>query len=180
MHWKSITIDGTVYDLSHLHPLEMKFTVPAKDGKPEINYKVIVEFSLHCFTEGIPVGTVAPKERTYSDNRETRLFCPRRYELSKLLPDIVQTMDVRKCFHTGHANYFTVELVDQLSGQKREYTIYFKLSRRMGGKGLTMYVQSAYVPDRHAPRGKPSPRKPIKFMVIAHNVTVGKMIKAPS
>ncbi len=37
----------------------------------------------------------------YGDHRETRIFDFQRYELSKRLPAILETLAQRKCYHTG-------------------------------------------------------------------------------
>ena len=177
MRWRPATIGGTVYDLAHLHPFTFDFVVPAKDGKPEQVYPLDITFSLHCFTRGIRVGEVYAPDLAYSDSRETRLFDFRRHRLSLRLPEIVHEIGARRCFHTAHGNFFTIEIIDE-SGEAVEYAVYFTVSRSTRRGRLTLYIQSAYVQDG-VPRQKPSPRKPIRFSVIAFNVAAGRPIKSP-
>jgi hypothetical protein len=177
MKWRAARIGERVYDLSHLHPFSFDFVVAAKDGKPEKRYGIDVIFSLHCFSRGIPAGQGYDSELAYADNREVRLFDEQRYLFSLRLPEVVRSVGTRRCFHTGHGNFFTVELIDA-QGERVEYTVYFKLSRAPSKGRLNLYVQSAYVQEGIAltPRGR---RKPIRFSMVAYNVTVGKAIKAP-
>ncbi len=44
------------------------------------------------------------------------------------LPEVIRSIGDRRCFHTGHDNFFTAELIDA-QGERVEYTVYFKLSR---------------------------------------------------
>jgi hypothetical protein len=113
----------------------------------------------------------------YADSREVRLFDKQRYTHSLRLPEVIRSIGECRCFHTGHDNFFTVELIDA-EGEQLEYTVYFKLSRAPSKGRLNLYVQSAYVQDG-TPQARPRPRKPIRFSVIAYNVAVGKVIKVP-
>ena len=106
-----------------------------------------------------------------------RLFDEQRYTHSLRLPEVIHSIGDRRCFHTGHDNFFTVELIDARD-ERVEYTVYFKLSRAPRKGRLNLYVQSAYVQD-DIPQRRPKPRKPIRFSVIAYNVAVGKAIKVP-
>jgi hypothetical protein len=101
----------------------------------------------------------------------------RRYTHSLRLPEIIRSIGDRRCFHTGHDNFFTVELIGA-QGERVEYTVYFKLSRAPSRGRLNLYVQSAYVQD-DIPQRRPKPRKPIRFSAIAYNVAIGKAIKVP-
>lgn len=177
MKWRAARIGERVYNLSHLHPFSFDFVVPAKDGKPEQRYGIDVIFSLHCFSRGIPAGEAYLADLAYADSREVRLFDEQRYTHSLRLPEVIRSIGDRRCFHTGHDNFFTVELIGA-QGERVEYTVYFKLSRAPRKGRLNLYVQSAYVQD-DIPQTRPKPRKPIRFSLIAYNVAVGKAIKVP-
>ena len=84
IHWRPYTLDGVVYDLSHLHPITVKYTQTGKDGARE--YTVDVAFGLHCFTKGIVEGETPNSKTQYADAKEARIFDLDRYELSKRLP----------------------------------------------------------------------------------------------
>lgn len=163
MKWLPFLRHNISYDLSHLHPKHITYVQPSKADKPAIQYKVSVSFSMHCFTRGLKEKERPDRTMLYSDARETRVFDFQRYELSKELPEIIQNLSNRKCYHTGKGNFFTVELVGDL-GQKVEYDVFFEASRI---KGLVLFVQRAYVRDaqhRSRPRAKP-----IRFEVILYN-----------
>ena len=145
--WSAFTHQGNAYDLSHLHPFSMDVRQPAKGNKPERVYPVHVAFSLHCFTYGDTSSQPQTPDLAYSDSRETRWFSFDRYALSKRLPDIIKSIGSKKCFHTGKGNYFVVELIDDTTGQKIEYEVYFTVSKAGKKQGLNLYVQSAYVRD---------------------------------
>lgn len=172
--------EGRSYSLDHLSEFEWIYTQPAKDSKPEKSYKFIVEFSLHCFTygpnknKGETVNSL-PLELHYSDSRETRAFCFKRWELSFKLPDIAKEISQRNCFNTGKGNFFTIELVNEETGNTEDYEIYFKVSRVKKG-WLRLYIESAYVRDREHGTDQPEKKK-INFFVIANNVQNNKPIK---
>ena len=100
-----------------------------------------------------------------------------RYELSKLLPDIITTLLERKCYHTGKGNFLTVEIITE-EGRHQNYEIYFVVSRSKLGI-LTLYIQSAYLGDKIHP-AKNSRIKKIGFNVILFNTLRNKPIKPPT
>ena len=74
--------------------------------------------------------------------------------------------------HTGHGNFFTIELLDE-AGKTVDYDIFFTVSRSSKTGRLNLFVQSAFVRDRDKlPRGKP-----IRFEIILYNVLTGKGIR---
>jgi hypothetical protein len=118
------------------------------------------------FSRGIAEGAAYLPQLVYADSREVRLFDEQRYTHSLGLPEVIRSIGDRRCFHTGHENFFTVELIDA-QGARIEYTVYFKLSRAPSKARLNLYVQSAYMQD-DVPQRRPRPRKPIRFSVIAY------------
>jgi len=113
----------------------------------------------------------------YSDNRETRIFDFQRYELSKRLPVILDTLGQRKCYHTGKGNFFSIDLINE-DGTVTEYDIFFVASRSSRKGRLNLFVQSAYVRDPQHGSNRPQ-KKPIGLYVILFNVFHGKPIKIP-
>ncbi len=179
MRWSAKTIGGKVYELDHLYPFFFDFKVSAADGSWQQTYRINVEFSMHCFTRRLAKDESLEQfdERKFSDSRETRLFDERRHHLSLRLPQLIREIGERKCFHTGHKNFLTVETVDD-RGISVDYSIYFNVARSGNRAGLTLYVETAFVQDkRERPRW---PRKPIRFSVIAYNVLRNKPIREPS
>jgi hypothetical protein len=79
--WNPFTYGGQVYDLSHLHPRTCRYEQAAKGDNPARIYTVDVIFSLHCFTRSLLDDEVADTALFYADDRETRCFDFRRYEL---------------------------------------------------------------------------------------------------
>lgn len=175
MRWKPFEINGKIYDLTHLHPKTLVFKQEAKDDKPERTYQIMVIYGLHCFSRKI--GDTDTDERYfYSDDREKRVFDIDRYAMSEALPAIIDALNQKKCFHTGHGNFFIVELINN-DGNNAEYEVYFKVSKSSKKDTLNLFIESAYVRDRaHSNRAR---KKPIRFNVILYNVFEGKPIKAP-
>jgi hypothetical protein len=146
--------------------------------KPARRYSVEVNFSLHCFTRGLAQNEQPDQTQVYADSREGRIFDFQRYELSKLLPDIVQGLPERKCYHSGKGNFFTVAAAGG-EGQAIEYDIFFEVSRSAEKRGvIKLFVQSAYVRDAQHDSNRPR-RKPIGFYVILFNTLTSKPIKIP-
>ena len=176
--WRPFSYDGVAYDLAHLHPRRIEFVLRAKADLPERRYVVQLIFGLHCFTRSSEPGEAVDPSLFYSDARETRVFCPRRYLLSKSLPAIVEGLSTRPCYHTERGNFFVVEAVDE-QGVPQEYEVYFTASRSTQRGILNLYVQSAYVRDR-AHKGNRPRKKAIRLHVILHNTLTNKPIKAPA
>lgn len=155
------------------------FVQPARNStESEIEYKFIVEFSLHCFTRGLDKRhgeTLAGVDVSlhYSDSRETRIFDFQRHELSEKLPDIAKSINKQACFHTGKGNFFTFELLDA-DDKVQHYEVYFRVSRAKKKGWLRLFVESAYIQDK--PKKKP---QRIHFFVIANNTLKNKPIKTP-
>lgn len=173
MKWRPFNYEGIEYDLGHVHPFEWEFTAPAAAKRPERTYKLQVMFSMHTFTRGLKEGESVP-DLLYRDSREVRAFDFFRYELSKKLPDIVAQLGERKCYHTHHGNFFTIELVGE-DGQLDDYEVYFKVSKASQKGWLNLFIESAYVRDDNYQTSQPKKRK-IGFQVIAYNVMQGKKI----
>ncbi len=174
--WHPFRLGEAIYDLSHLHPRRIEFVQPAKGDLPERRYQVQLIYGLHCFTRSPAQDEAVDPAWHYGDSRETRIFCPRRYALSRLLPGIVEGLVARPCYHTERGNFFVIELVDE-AGVAQQYEVYFTASRATERGVLNLYVQSAYVRDRlHQNRPK---KKSIRLQVILYNTLHNKPIKAP-
>jgi hypothetical protein len=170
MEWQAFVHEDKNYDLSHLRSVTIVYEQPAKGGKAARKYEVEVEFSCHCFTRGLPGEGSVDDKLLYGDER--RIFDFQRYELSKLLPGIVEQLPHRECFHadTRQDNFFSLE---QQNGEAT-YEIYFKADRV--GKGrLKLFVQSAYLRDKQHD-SRPRSYK-IGFFVILYNTLHQKPIK---
>lgn len=155
IYWKDHTPSAALrYSLAHLHPFVQAIELPAADRHPARSIGLYVSFGLHTFTRA-----VEPTDRDhelYGDNREVRAFCPRRYKRSLELPDIIRTLQRRRCEFArgmnGRVNYVTVEMADGAC-----YAAFFDLRRlkKVGPDAVHLMVQSAYVLDP----GKPAPGK---------------------
>jgi len=175
--WTPFQCGEKTYDLSHLHPRTIEYEVAAKSDKPALHFIVDVTYSKHCFSSDLPKnGNYDPalfyRSRFDPHNRDPRLFDFRRFFLSKQLPDIIATLVRRKCMHTGHGNFFTVELIEE-DGQRVDYDVFFTASRSSIKGRLNLYVQSAFVREKEKlPAGKR-----IRFEIILYNTLVGKPIR---
>jgi len=177
VQWKPFTFDGTTYELTHLYPRSCCYQQPAKAGKPARSYDVDIIFSLHCFTRAIDPSETPDAAMLYGDNRETRIFDFQRYELSKRLPAILETLAQRKCYHTGKGNFFSVDVINE-NGTVTEYDVFFAASRSSKKGRLNLFVQSAYGRDAQHGSNRPH-KKPIGLYVILFNVLHNKPIKVP-
>lgn len=171
--WHPITVGEQTYDLSHLHPSEQALHIPAKQKSPERHLSLAVSYSLHCFTRRSKEGEQVPDELWYSDSREQRVFDETRWRLSFYLPDIVETLDQRRCLHTGHEEFVTVQVIHE--GRELDYAVFFTVSKgKKSGADINLFINSAHErtePLRHT--------KPIKFRFIVLNRFLNKPIKPP-
>jgi hypothetical protein len=110
-----------------------------------------VSFSLHTFTRGLDPDD--PLECHYRDSREIRAFDPVRYHHSLLLPQVMRTLQHRRCEFAkdknGVISYVTIEL-----DNGAQYAAFFDLQRRakLGPFSLDLYCKSAYTLDPGKPR----------------------------
>lgn len=172
--WKSVTIDGTTYDLSHLNPHLWVVTIPGQNEKPDLSLKVNVTYGLHCFARDPLPSESVPLESWYEDSREKRVFCNFRWELSKQLPRIIATLGERRCMHTGREEFVTLEVVHQ--GRTFDYAVFFTVTKakKLEGVHLNLFVNSAH--ERYDPLQY---KKPVSFKFILLNRYQGKEIKIP-
>ena len=170
--WTPFNHNGQVYDLAHLHPCEINYEQAVQGDKPSIVYQVDVTFSLHCFTRSVPKTGGYDRSLLYASSLEQRLFDASRYEYSKRLPAIIRTLDCRKCRHTGHGNFFTVELVMD-NGQTVDYDVFFTATKSSRKGRINLFIQSAFVREK----AKLPNTRPIRFLVILHNVLNKKPIR---
>ncbi len=171
--WSDHIHEGRSYSLKHLHPHQWDVTVPARKGFTEKTVSILVSYSIHCFTRGIKPGEQVKPESLYSDSRESRVFDTQRWHLSHHLPEIILSLESRRCVHSDGEEFITVEFIE--NGEKVEYAIFFTVSR--GGKSgadLNLFVNSAHKRTellRH--------KKPIRFHIILMNRYRNKAIKPP-
>jgi hypothetical protein len=163
------------YTLSHLHPFIQQIELAASSKNPARNAQLYVAFGLHTFTRAIEPGD--GHRDLYRDNREARIFCRTRYQRSLELPNIIRTLESRRCEFargmSGFVNYVTVETTD---GER--YAAFFELRRlkTLGSHAIQLMVQSAYVLDPE----KPMPGKGrIHFHALLGHVLRGATPRLP-
>jgi hypothetical protein len=139
IRWQPYTSDtGQAYPLFHLHPFRYGLVL-SSGTEAEIR----VGFALHCFTRACDADDV--ESQYYSDDRETRTFCPDRYALSFRLPDIARNLATSKCGFAKDDNFVTIN-VDSEGGVSRSYGVFFNVLRvkDVDGVAILLTIQSAY------------------------------------
>ena len=174
MKWNSFKYNGKIYELSHLNPLVWLFESEKEAKHPARKYRFNIEFSMHCFTK--QAINDADNAVLYKGPTETRQFCFERYELSKLLSDIIRNINNKTCWHTHHGHFFTIEIQEQ-DREKKEYEIYFDVIKSAKG-WLKLVVKSAYIRDRQHKTTQPKKRK-VRFSVIARTRMENKKLRPP-
>lgn len=163
------------YRLTHLHPFIRQIELTTTEKHVERVVQLYVSFGLHTFTRA--VQSHDRDVDLYRDNREVRTFCPARYKRSLELPEIIRTLETRRCefarSERGNVNYVTIELA---SGDR--YAVFFDLRRfrKVGPNALHLTVQSAYVLEP----SKPSPgRGRIHFHALLGHTLRGTIPRRP-
>jgi hypothetical protein len=158
--WSELIVEGEATDLSHLEPFQFVVVPIGLEGDATIS----VRFHDHCFTEIFDPAKHGSAIRTnQASSSEMRAFSAKRYELSKLLPNIVRQMDGQKIASTREGNMVKVTLQN---GQT--YPVFFTL-RRAGKRRVDLFLVSAYVWDKPA---APATTGSMKF-----NLAVAKVLK---
>lgn len=165
--------EGEAYCLEHLHPQCVEYVIPPAKNAPERRFQVAVSYGLHCFTRNQKEGEVVHEAGWYADSREKRVFCLERWQLSKMLPEVVRTLGGRKCLHTGREEFVTLKVVE---GERTfDYAIFFILSKSSAqGIDMNLFIVSA-----HERFNALKYTKPIRFGIILMNRYQGKKIKPP-
>lgn len=173
--WQPFTSQGITYDLAHLDPFDHVYVQAAVADKSERQFRVRIQFGHHCFTEGRKPGD-DPSLVYSAPAKDLRTFDVTRWQLSHLLPGIVRELMTRPISHTGHDNFFTIE-VATVGGGAVEYEVYFHVELDFG-RHLHLVVTSAFPRDPSRVQHR-ADRRPMRLALILHNVQVGKPIKAP-
>ena len=141
LSWRSFSLDDQVYDLSHLNAHFVEYTDEENQGN---KIKFIVTYGLHCFTKDSKgFSNEELSLYRYSSPKETRAFDSERYELSKHLPKIIESIGSKSTLvcHAAHGKYAIIRGID-LRGNAVDYFVVFKLFRET--KRFRLHVISAY------------------------------------
>lgn len=179
-HPKILNINGQIFELKHLFPTDINLTLREDKTNPELDIKLTIFYSNHCYTEGIKDNDVKPEKILKDHNGNERKFCVRRYNMSLRLPDLILVVHTKKCLFTNRQNWLIVEDTDE-TGQRVKYHIYFSLKKHRKNKnGLIMRIESAFIKDRGAntpKRGAGHDR--IHFAKLARKKLSNDTIKRP-
>lgn len=145
--WLDHHQDGLRYCLKHLHPTYVVYKRDGGPGRSATHVRVRVEYSHHCFSvDATKLADFNPDHVYLWEVRpnDPRVFCPFRWELSKLLPELLLHLDKRSCYATRRRNHFAVRR-NHPSGH---YVLYFRVERKVtGGADIRLFVESAYHRD---------------------------------
>jgi hypothetical protein len=172
-NWRSFTLDEKVYDLSHLNAKKIEY-LDTRESEKVVTYSFIVTYGLHCFTKDLDeLSTEEFQLLMYDAPRESRPFNLERYELSKQLPRIIESLGNKETLvcHAGHGKFATVKILDA-NGSEVNYFVPFAVFRE--SKKLRLHVQSAY--PKSEDLGKV---KKVGFFAIAKNLLQNKKLPKP-
>lgn len=166
MDWKDvlwqgyIEVDGTRYDVTHLRETTFDIVIPAAPKMPAITTKLNVIYSSHCISEGHPkegdkhnFSVLGYDKLIVDDAKNERKFSKHRYELSLMLPRIVQALpisDTKTCYFTSDSNYAVVEVIRD--AVPVYYHVFFSIRKRE--KMLIVHIESAYALPEIMPQKK--------------------------
>jgi len=177
IYWKDhILSTSERYSLSHLHPFIRPLNLPATEKHPGRNVQLHVSFGLHTFTRAILSHD--SDHQLYRDNREVRSFCAERYASSFELPEIIRTLEHRRCeFARGMGGIINYVTVETRTGAR--YAVFFDLRRfkKVGADAVHLMVQSAYVLDASK---SPPGRGRISFHALLGHILRGTNPRPPS
>lgn len=168
--WPAKTIQGTVYDLSHLDPFILSVT-PTPAGSQ--TYRVRVTFGLHTFSKNLePQHT---PDLMVREGGDIRCFCIDRHQHSKDLPALITNAATRKAFFSHDGNYVVFEKKNA-AGVLVPYAAFFDM-RKSDNKAThdaAMFVKSAYLKPN-----LPMKMDTIKFATLVAKVSRGEPIVRP-
>lgn len=161
--FRSKTLRGITYDLSHLDP----FTFPLQ---VDTNIFIVhVSFHLHCFTIKLTAGHQPDLRYTYGS--EARAFDPERHRLSKMLPEFIRSMGSRSVYWSQQGNFFFWR---NPAESYAPYLVFFDVVKsQQAGSDVRVHVRSAYPKPNMALRAAP-----IRFTTLIEMTAGGKTPKA--
>ncbi len=147
--FQGVSYRGVPWSLEHLDAFALRL-----DPGLGFAIDVVVLFSCHCFSISLKRDgrhpSAIPRDHLYIGERETRVLCPERYDLSrKYFPRLITELPTRQIRVAAEQrqNFFTTELIDEAGG-KAHYAVFFepeKDGRR--SKRVLLRIQSAYRVD---------------------------------
>jgi hypothetical protein len=147
-----LLIDGTSYVFTHLEPC----LIAVSSSKVGRGLQIRVLYSNHCFSRKFDSDFHPEGSLTFTDQRgELRVFDSTRYDLSLLLPEIIQRLahPQTKVWQTSaRRNWLHSTTIESDIGP---YHVFFELRRAgrgEGGQDLNLTVESAY-----PQMGRPAP-----------------------
>ena len=174
--WRNFAFNDKVYDLSHLNAHQVEYIDDRDKNNPSM-YRFIVTYGHHCFTRKDDIAHLSPDEirlLLYSTPKESRLFDFERYELSRNLPAIIQSLGQKETLvcHAGYGKFATVKLLDS---NEREITYFIPFAVFREKKKFRLHIQSAY--PKNDKLGK---IQKVNFFSIARNLWQNKKLPRPS
>lgn len=91
-----------------------------------------------------------------------------------MLPEIVRTLQQRRCLHTVSEEFVTIEVVHK--GRTFDYAVFFTVSKAKKAEGaeINLFINSA-----HERFNELVYKKPISFNIILINKYLNREIKKP-
>ncbi|MEZ8197109.1 MULTISPECIES: hypothetical protein [Vibrio] len=166
-HWKSFQYDNKEFDFGHLDALKVTFQHPNRNER----YTLFFTFSHHTFTRSIRDDETPERVLLYPYPVDLRVFDLTRYELSRQLPRIIETLPEQFTYHGGYSRYCSCKLTQE-DGSEVYYQVVYRVWKERGK--LRFHVESAYPLP-----AKPGKVKKVSFWVICHNLLTGKRLPQP-
>ena len=164
---KSFTVESIEYDFTHLQARKHTFKHPKRNEQ----YTLYFTFSHHTFTRGIKENEASPEIFIYPYPRDLRIFDNTRYELSKLLPQIVENLPKQFCYHGGYSRYCSCKIT-QADGTEVFYQAVYRAWKEKAK--MRFHIESAYpLPER------PGKVKKVDVWIILHNLLRNKKLPVP-
>lgn len=167
-HWKSFNLDSEIYSLKHLNSCKHTFKHPERSE----SYTLFFTFSHHTFTRKAHKNESIKSKNIYPYPSDERIFDFARFELSKHLPQIIETLPEQFCYHGGYSRYCSCK-ISQKDGSEVSYQVVYRVWKERGK--MRFHVESAYPLEDNL--GKV---KKVNFWVICHNLLRGKKLPQPA
>ncbi|WP_392340123.1 heat-shock protein [Moritella marina] len=166
--WKSFYIDETEFDFSHLNACKHTFQHPERNE----SYTLFFTFSHHVFTRGLKEEENLDLLSIYPYPSDQRAFDVTRFELSKHLPQIVELLPEKFCYHGGYSRYCSCKIT-QDDGTEIVYQVVYRVWKERGK--MRFHIESAYPLQERLGRVKK-----VNFWVICYNLLHGKKLPQPA
>lgn len=139
---------GKEYDFDHLKPIQLSYELSMKAGQESISLPCKVFFTEHCITK-LRESHHSNEDVVYTDHRrnkppEDRVFCEKRWEFSKNIPQLIRSLMDKQCLQGSKQEMVIKHEATSNTNPNEGWYVFLKLRYLKKNNQLRIDVVSAH------------------------------------